>query len=163
MIYGNFLGLPSSFWIPMIIFWIICGICCGIIANNKGYDSTYYGIAIVVGCLFGVFAMIFYASAKDLDMEKEIKDLTHKVGKLEYERAIKLYEAEDKPIKATSKVEKKETTVKVETEKVKEKKQVIASPNDENIIICPYCGFEQLKERKVCWKCGEELIKDSLK
>ena len=119
MIYGNFLGLPSSFWIPMIIFWIICGICCGIIANNKGYDSTYYGIAIVVGCLFGVFAMIFYASAKDLDMEKEIKDLTHKVGKLEYERAIKLYEAEDKPIKATSKVEKKETKA-VATKEVKE-------------------------------------------
>ena len=163
MFYGNFLGMPSSFWICTLIIWIICGVLCVIIAYGKGNEeSSSLVIAFVLGVLFGIFALIFYAASTDYNQEKRIKDLEDKISKLELERAIKKYGKEDKKINDKPEVadkQKEEPKEKVEEkeEKVIEKKTIIVSPNDEDKIICPYCGFEQSKDRKVCWKCGEEL------
>lgn len=40
-----------------IIIWILCGVGCMKLAENKNRNQ---GLAFVMGCLFGVFALVFY-------------------------------------------------------------------------------------------------------
>jgi hypothetical protein len=42
----------------VIVVWLLCGIGCLLLAQNKNKNA---GLALVMGLLFGVFALIYYA------------------------------------------------------------------------------------------------------